>query len=190
MITERDQRTLVLLSQLRYMTVKQIKDIIFPKVSLSVCYRRLEYLATNKMINRKYYNLDKKTNSYVYYLDKPPKKKSLKHELLVSQFVTELIKQGHEILEIEKEPIYRGIIPDAIIRFKKTDGSMKHLFLEIQLSKHDCISKYYNINPNKDPNIPEILYVVTDKPQENHQIRNLRIVIDTLDFKKLQFYFS
>lgn len=189
MITERDMMILELLTKLRFMTVKQIKDIIFPKVSPSVCYRRLEYLTTNKMINRKYYNLDKKTNAYVYYLDKPPKKKSLKHELLVSQFVTELIKQGHEIIEIEKGPIYRGIIPDAIIKFKKVDGSIKHLFLEIQLSKHDCISKYYNINPNKDPNIPEILYVITDKPQENHQIRNLRIVIDTLDFKKLQFYF-
>lgn len=190
MITDRDKKLLITLTQLRYMTVKQIKDIIFPNVSPSVCYKRLEYLATNKMINRKYYNLDKKTNAYVYYLDKPPKKKSLKHELLVSQFVTELIKQGHEILEIEKEPIYLGIIPDAIIKFKKTDGSIKHLFLEIQLSKHDCISKYYNINPNKNPDIPNILYVVTDKPQENHQIRNLRIVIDTLDFKKLQFYFS
>ena len=190
MITERDQRTLVLLSQLRYMTVKQIKDIIFSNVSPSVCYKRLEYLATNKMINRKYYNLDKKTNAYVYYLDKPPKKKSLKHELLVSQFVTELIKQGHEILEMEKTPIYKGIIPDAIVKFKKTDGSIKHLFLEVQLSKHSIYEKYYNINPNKDPDIPNILYVVTDKLQENHQIRNLRIVIDTLDFKKLKFYFS
>ena len=190
MITDRDKKLLITLTQLRYMTVKQIKDIIFPRVSPSVCYRRLEYLTTNKMINRKYYNLDKKTNAYVYYLDKPPKKKNLKHELLVSQFVTELIKQGHEILEMEKTPVYKGFIPDAIIKFRKMDGSIKHLFLEIQLSKHDCISKYYNINPKKNPDIPNILYVVTDKPQKPIQIRNLRIVIDTLDFKKLQFYFS
>ena len=190
MITDRDKKLLITLTQLRYMTVKQIKDIIFPNVSPSVCYKRLEYLATNKMINRKYYNLDKNTNAYVYYLDKPPKKKNLKHELLVSQFVTELIKQGHEILEIEKTPIYKGIIPDVIIKFKKADGSIKYLFLEVQLSKHSIYEKYYNINPNKDPDIPNILYVVTDKLQENHQIRNLRIVIDTLDFKKLKFYFS
>ena len=33
--------------------------------------------------------------------------------------VTELIKQGYEILEMEKSPIYKGFIPDAIIKFKK-----------------------------------------------------------------------
>lgn len=190
MITDRDKKLLITLTQLRYMTVKQIKDIIFPNVSPSVCYKRLEYLATNKMINRKYYNLDKNTNAYVYYLDKPPKKKNLKHELLVSQFVTELIKQGHEILEIEKTPIYKGIIPDVIIKFKKADGSIKYLFLEVQLSKHDCIKKYYNINPTGESNIPNILYVITDKSQEDHQIRNLRIVVDDLEMHKLNFYFS
>lgn len=108
----------------------------------------------------------------------------------MSQFVTELIKQGYEILEIEKTPIYKGFIPDAIIKFRKKDGSIKHLFLEVQLSKHSIYEKYYNINPDKDPSIPNILYVITDKPQENHQIRNLRIVVDDLEMHKLQFYFS
>ena len=126
----------------------------------------------------------------MYFLDKAPKKKNLKHELLMSQFVTELIKQGYEILEIEKTPIYKGFIPDAIIKFRKKDGSIKHLFLEVQLSKHSIYEKYYNINPDKDPSIPNILYVITDKPQENHQIRNLRIVVDDLEMHKLQFYFS
>lgn len=190
MITERDMKILELLTQLRFMSTNQIKDIIFSNVSPSVCYRRLDHLIKCKMINRKYYNLDKKSNAYVYYLDKPPRKKNLKHELLVSQFVTELFKQGHEIIEVGKAPIFKGIIPDAIIKFKKKNGSIKHLFLEIQLSKHDCIEKYYNINPNNDTDIPNILYVITDKPQENHQIRNLRIVIDDLDMHKLQFYFS
>ena len=190
MITQRDIQLLELLTSVRYMTVKQIQDTIFSKKSPSISYKRLDHLIKCKLIKRKYYNLGEKSNAYVYYLDKPPKKKNLKHELLVSQFVTELIKQGHEILEMEKTPIYKGIIPDAIVKFKKTDGSIKHLFLEVQLSKHSIYEKYYNINPNKDPDIPNILYVVTDKPQENHQIRNLRIVIDTLDFKKLKFYFS
>ena len=190
MITERDLRILELLTQLRFMTVKQIQDIIFSKKSPSICYKRLDHLIKCKMINRKYYNLKEKSNAYVYYLDKPPKKKNLKHELLVSQFVTELIKQGHEILEMEKTPVYKGFIPDAIIKFRKMDGSIKHLFLEVQLSKHNCISKYYNINPNNDPEIPNILYVITDKPQENHQIRNLRIVVDNLQMSKLRDYFN
>ena len=108
----------------------------------------------------------------------------------MSQFVTELIKQGHEILEMEKTPIYKGFIPDLIIKFRKKDGSIRHLFVEVQLSKHDCINKYYNINTSNDPDIPSILYVITDKPQKNHQIKNLRIVIDDLEMHKLKFYFS
>ena len=190
MITERDMKTLEVLTQLRFMTVKQIQETIFSKKSPSISYKRLDHLIKCKLIKRKYYNLGEKSNAYVYYLDKPPKKKNLKHELLVSQFVTELIKQGHEILDIEKTPIYKGFIPDLIIKFRKKDGSIRHLFLEVQLSKHDCINKYYNINPNNDPEIPNILYVITDKPQENHQIRNLRIVVDNLQMSKLRDYFN
>ena len=190
MVTERDMRVLELLTQLRYMTTKQLKDTIFKDVSYSVCYRRLNYLSSNKLIYRKYYNLGKNTNCYVYYLDKAPRKKNLAHELLVSQFIVELISQGHEILEIDKAPIYKGIKPDLIVKFRKLDGTIKHLFLEVQLSKYDTIGKYLNINPMGEADIPNLLYVVTDKPQKLIQIRNLRIVIDTLDFKKLQFYFS
>lgn len=189
MITERDMKILELLTQLRFMTVKQIQDTIFSNKSPSICYKRLDHLKKCKMINRKYYNLEEKSNAYVYYLDKAPKKKNLKHELLVSQFVTELIKQGYEILEMEKSPIYKGFIPDAIIKFRKKDGSVRHLFLEVQLSKHDCISKYYNINPNADETIPKYLWVVTDQPQQQHSIRNLRIIIDDINFTKLKNYF-
>ena len=190
MITERDMKTLELLTQLRFMTVKQIQDTIFSKKSPSICYKRLDHLIKCKMINRKYYNLKEKSNAYVYYLDKPPKKKNLKHELLVSQFVTELIKQGHEILEMEKTPIYKGFIPDAIIKFRKKDGSIRHLFLEVQLSKHSVYEKYYNINPNNDESVPKYLWVLTDQPQQEHQIRNLRIIVDDLQMNNLKNYFS
>ena len=111
-------KTLEVLTQLRFMTVKQIQETIFSKKSPSICYKRLDHLIKCKLIKRKYYNLGEKSNAYVYYLDKAPKKKNLKHELLVSQFVTELIKQDFEILDIEKTPIYKGFIPDAIIKFK------------------------------------------------------------------------
>ena len=189
-MTDRDFRILKLLTELRYMTTKQIREVVFPNLNPSVCYRRLNYLTDNRLIYRKYYNLGGNSNSYVYYLDKAPLKRNISHELLISQFVVELIKQGHKILEIDKTPIYHGIKPDLIVKFRKLDGAIKHLFLEVQLSSHNCISKYYNINPTGRADIPNILYVVTDKPQENHLIRNLRIVIDDLEMHKLSFYFS
>ena len=189
-MTDRDFKILQLLTSIRYATTRQIRDTIFPNLNPSVCYKRLNYLTSNKLILRRYYNLGGNTNSYVYYLDKAPKKSIIKHELLVTEFIVKLVKLGHELLEVDKTPIYKGFIPDAIIKFKKADGSIRHLFLEIQLSRYSIYEKYYNINPTGRADIPNILYVVTDKPQKEHLIRNLRIVIDDLEMHKLSFYFS
>ena len=187
MITNRDMRVLELMTQLRYMTTKQLKDTIFKDVSYSVAYRRLNYLSGNKLINRKYYNIDKNTNSHVYYLDKPPKKSIIKHELLISQFVVELSKLELDILEVGKGQIYRGIRPDLIARIKTRAGKERMIFLEVQLSKHNCVSKYFNLY---EGDIPAILYIVTSNPMYPPQIRKMRVVIDDVNFKKLSFYFS
>ena len=135
-------------------------------------------------------HLDPNSNTHIYYLDKCPSRKTLKHELLISQFYVELKKLNFEILSFEKTPIYKGFRPDAIVEFKTDKGQVKKAFLEAQLSQHDCISKYYNINPNADETIPKYLWVVTDQPQQEHQIRNLRIIVDTLKMDKLKSYFS
>lgn len=187
MVTERDMKVLEILTQLRYMTTRQLKDTIFKDVSYSVCYRRLTYLSSNKLINRRYYNIDKNTNSYVYYLDRPPSKKNLAHELLISQFIVELITQGHEILEINKAPIYKGIKPDMIVRIRTKNNKDRVIFLEVQLSKHDCVSKYFNLYRG---DTPAILYVATNNKIDPPQIRGMRVVIDDVNFKKLSFYFS
>ena len=187
MVTERDMRVLELLTQLRYMTTKQLKDTIFKDVSYSVCYRRLSYLSNNKLINKKYYNIDKNTNSHIYYLDKPPLRRNITHELLISQFVVELTKLGLDILEVGKGQIYRGIRPDLIVRIRTKAGKERMIFLEVQLSKHDCVSKYFNLYRE---DTPAILYIVTNNRIEPLQIRGMRVIIDDLNFKKLQFYFS
>lgn len=186
-MTDRDMRILELLTTVRYATTKQIREIIFPNLNPSVCYRRLEYLTNNKLINRRYYNLARNTNSYIYYLDRPPKKKSLKHELLVTEFIVKLVKLGHEILEVEKTPIYRGIRPDLIVRIRTKNNKDRVIFLEVQLSKHNCINKYFNLY---EGDTPAILYVVTDNRIDPPKIRNMRCVIDDTSFKKLSFYFS
>lgn len=189
-MTERDLLVLQFLTSTRAASTRQIQDSFFPGLNPSVSYNRLKYLTDNKFVKRKYMHLDPNSNTHIYYLDKCPSRKAIRHELLITQFYVELKKLNFEILSFEKTPIYKGFIPDAIIKFRKKDGSIKHLFLEVQLSKHSIYEKYYNINPDKDPSIPNILYVITDKPQENHQIRNLRIVVDDLEMHKLQFYFS
>ena len=73
--------------------------------------------------------------------------------------------------------------------YKTDKEQVKKVFVEIQLSKHSVYEKYYNINPNADETIPKYLWVVTDQPQQQHQIRNLRIIVDDLKMTKLRSYF-
>ena len=186
-MTNRDLEILELLTTVRYATTRQLREIIFPNLNPSVCYKRLNCLIDNKLLLRKYYNLAKNTNSYVYYLDKAPAKKSVKHELLVTEFVVKLVKLGHELLEVEKTPIYRGIKPDLVVKMRTRDGRERVVFLEVQLSKHDTITKYFNLYSGE---IPAILYIVTENRLEQPMIRNMRCVIDDLSFNKLAFYFS
>ena len=186
-MTDRDFRILELLTSIRYATTRQIRDTIFPNLNPSVCYKRLNYLTSNKLIYRKYFNLGGNSNSHVYYLDRPPSRKNIAHELLISQFVVELSKLGLDILEVGKGRIYRGIKPDLIVRIKTRAGKERMIFLEVQLSKHDCVSKYFNLY---EGDIPAILYIVTNNKIEPPQIRGMRVIIDDLNFKKLQFYFS
>ena len=186
-MTDRDFKILELLTSIRYATTRQIRDTIFPNLNPSVCYKRLNYLTSNKLIYRKYFNLGGNSNSYVYYLDRPPKKSIIKHELLISQFIVELSKLELDILEVGKGQIYRGIKPDLMVRIRTKAGKERMIFLEVQLSKHDCVSKYFNLYRE---DTPAILYIVTNNKTEPPQIRGMRVIIDTLDFKKLSFYFS
>ena len=190
MTTTRDLLVLEFLTNVRVASTTQIREAFFPGLNPGVAYSRLRYLASNKFVKRKYYHLGEGSNMYVYYLDKCPPKKTIEHELLITQFYVELKKLNFEILSFEKTPIYKGFIPDAIVEFKTDKNQVKKVFLEVQLSKHSVYEKYYNINPTNDPSIPRYLWVVTDHPQQQHSIRNLRIVVDNLQMSKLRDYFN
>lgn len=189
-MTPRDMQVLTFLTATRLASTKQIQDAFFYQLNPSVSYSRLKYLTDNKFLKRDYYRIGHNSNTHIYYLDKKPSKRTLEHDLLITQFYVELKKLNFEIISFEKTPIYKGFKPDAIIEFKKQNGETRKLFLEVQLSDHDCISKYYNINPNNSPDIPNQLWIITNKPQEDHKIRNLRIIIDDIELTKLQRYFT
>ena len=189
-MTERDLLVLQFLTSTRAASTRQIQESFFSGLNPSVSYNRLKYLTDNKFVKRKYMHLDPNSNTHIYYLDKCPSRKTLRHELLITQFYVELKKLNFEILSFEKTPIYKGFRPDAIVEFKTDKNQVKKVFLEVQLSKHSIYEKYYNINPNNDDAIPKYLWVVTDQEQQQHSIRNLRIIVDDLKMNKLKNYFS
>ena len=181
---ERDIKILEFMTQVRYCTNENIQDVFFQGLNHNVCYRRLNYLIDCKLIKRKYYRYMNK-NIYVYYLDKKPSKRLLQHELLVTQFLVSLIKQGYEILSFEKTPKVADIIPDGVVTFKSGD-KVKQLFLEVQLSSGDCIKKYRNIKRKVDYKLPSTLYIITDKEIKYTPLREINILIDDLNMSKLK----
>lgn len=187
---ERDMKILQFLTDIRIATNEDIQQAFFKGLNPTVCYRRLNYLVECKLIKRTYFNVGKNKNIYVYYLDKKPSKKVLTHDLLVTKFVVNLISEGHEILELYKTPSIANIRPDAIIKFKSPSNQVKYIFLEVQLSDHDCVSKYFNIKRKVNCEIPSVLYIVTNHEIKNTKLKDLKVVVDDLTFKKVKFYFS
>lgn len=188
-------KILKFISDVRVCTNEDIQQAFFKGVSVNMCYRRLNYLIDCKLVKRSYFNMGKNKNIYIYYLDKKPSVKILNHDLLITKFLVNLINEGYEILEFEKSPhigktISDCIIPDAMIKFKSSNDKIKHIFLEVQISNHDCVKKYYNIRSKVKDDMPNTLYIVTNQEMKNTKLRDLKVVIDDLNFSKVKFYFS
>ena len=189
-MTNRELLILDYLSKVRISTTKQIQIIFFQGLHHSVSYRVLQGLVDSKLIKRKFYRVGEK-NYHVYFLDKAPGKKNLKHDLLITDFYAQLIKEGYEIISFEKNPIVAGIIPDAEVWFKsKESDKIYSSFLEVQLSEHDCIKKYYNLSSKANRKIPSTLYIVSDKKINIQKLRDFKIVLDNLEMKKINQTFG
>lgn len=188
-MTERELLILDYLSKVRISTTKQIQEIFFKELHHSVSYRVLQGLIDSNLIKRKYYRTNNK-NTHVYFLDKAPGKRNLDHDLLITGFYVELIKNGYEIIAYEKNPMLAGIIPDAEIWFRKNNKTFS-LFLEVQLSTgHDCIKKYYNLSNKVKRQLPATLYIVSDKKINIQKLKDFNIIVDDLEMKKIKDIFK
>lgn len=187
-MTDRELLILDYLSKVRISTTGQIQDVFFNGLHHSVSYRVLKGLVDSGLIKRKYYRLSNK-NTHVYYLDKAPGKRTLDHDLLITEFYVELIRNGYEVISYEKNPTVAEIIPDSEVWFRKNNKTYS-LFLEVQMSQHDCIKKYYNLSTKVKREFPTILYIISDKKIDMHKLRDFKVVIDNLKMEKLNETFK
>nr|WP_312216984.1 replication-relaxation family protein [Clostridioides sp.] len=188
MITDRDMQILNFLDKVRLATKEQIHELFFNNVSDKVTYRRLNKLSDEDFIKRSYYNLGKNKNVYVYYLDKKPSKKLIKHDLYITDLIAYLIKLQYEIVEFEKSPVIGRVIPDAYIKIRR-EGKSKNLLLEVQLSNNDCLSKYYNFKDevleNTNWNIMPRLLILSDLNIKKIELIDIKTIYSDLDMKGL-----
>lgn len=174
-MTEREMLILDFMSKVRIATTKQIKQVFFNGLHHSICYNKLNGLIDKKLIKRKYMGISKYTSAYVYYIDKVPSKRNLQHDLLITETYVQLVLNGYKVISFEKSPIVCGIIPDAEIWTDKGG-----IFLEVQLSPHECIKKYFNLKYKVERDIPSTLYIVTNQKIDTLKLRDMRIIIDNL----------
>lgn len=188
MITDRDIQILNFLDKVRLATKEQIHELFFYNVSDKVTYRRLNKLSDEDFIKRSYYNLGKNKNVYVYYLDKKPSKKLIKHDLYITDLIVYLIKLQYEIVEFEKSPVIGRVIPDAYIKIRR-EGKSKNLLLEVQLSNNDCLSKYYNFKDevleNTNWNIMPRLLILSDLNIKKIELIDIKTIYSDLNMKGL-----
>ena len=191
-LPERDKKTIELIEKIGPLTREQIQRVLFKNVHMNVPNRRLTLLTDNKLIKRSYYQIDAHKNVYVYYADKKPAKRNIRHEIMVSEFITTVMSMC-EVLEVETHYTIGNIISDAYIKYRDSEGKVRSLFLEVQLSNkvEDCVSKYKDIkniilDERKDWQTIPRLIVITDLDHNNEQIKNIRIKYDTTDMNNLR----
>ena len=191
-LPDRDKKTIELIEKIGPLTREQIQRVLFKNVHLNVPNRRLTLLTDNKLIKRAYYQLEQHKNVYVYYSNKKPSKRNIKHEIMVSEFITNVMAIC-EVLEVETHYTIGNIISDAYMRYKDSEGKVRSLFLEVQLSNkvNDCISKYKDIkniilDERKDWQTIPRLIVITDLEHNNEQMKNIRIKYDTTEMNNLR----
>lgn len=158
---ERDKRVLELINNLGICTRQQIQNIIFADVHENVCLRRLAMLNKREEIKRDYFNLGNNKNAYVYYLGNKPNKDTIRSDLVITDYIIKLMKEGYEIAESKRNTIAEDNTSNAIIKFKSKDKS-KYVFLKLESEKGDFKSIYYKFKSESKEDVPNTLYLIDE----------------------------
>lgn len=191
-LVDRDKNIIRLIEKVGVITREQVQRVLFKKVHQNIPMRRLSHLTENKLIKRSYYQIEEHKNVYVYYLGKKPSKRNIRHEITVTEFITNVMAIT-DVLEVNTHYEIGNIIADGYIKYKDSEGKIRRLLLEVQLSNkvNDCVEKYKDIKNLILDNRPDWqtiprLIVITDLPHQEDQLKNVKVKYDTKDMKNLR----
>lgn len=191
-LVTRDKKIIELIEKVGVITRGQIQRVLFKNVHQNIPMRRLSYLTDNKLIKRSYYQVGEHKNVYVYYLGKKPSKRNIKHEVAVTEFITNVMAIA-DVLEVSTHYALGDIIADGYIKYRDSEGKVRRLLLEVQLSNKvgDCVNKYSNIrniiveNRKNWKSIPRLI-VITDLDHSQEQLKHMKVKYDTTQMKNLR----
>ena len=148
-MTERDLQVLDFINLVGICRTTHIKDTFFKECSSTVLNRRTAKLSEYGEVKR--FRCDLYDREYVYYTEKKPNPRILRHDLYVTDLVVALKKYGAEIISLDRNVVINNIIADGFIIIKK-DNIKRAFLIEIQLSGklNDCTDKYKDIDAIRD----------------------------------------
>lgn len=191
-LVERDKNIIRLIENVGVITREQVQRVLFKNVHQNIPMRRLSHLTENKLIKRAYYQIEEHKNVYVYYLGKKPSKRNIRHEVTVTEFITNVMAIT-EVLEVNTHYVLGDIIADSYIKYRDSEGKIRRLLLEVQLSNKvgDCVNKYTDIRRVILDNRPDWqtiprLIVITNLPHNNEKLKHMKVKYDTTDMKNLR----
>ena len=192
-LVDRDKKVIDLLENVKVATREQIQRVVYPNVSQNIPIRKLTMLTENKLVKRDYFNLGGHNNVYIYYLNKKPSKRNILHEITITDFITKVMSIC-EVIEVYTSYKTGSIISDCYIRYRDSEGKIRHLVAEIQLSNkvyEGCIEKYKKfrneiLEHRKEFNTIPRLIVITDLEHDNEQIKGMKVKYDNTDMNNIR----
>ena len=191
-LVTRDKNIIELIEKVGVITREQVQRVLFKNVHQNIPMRRLSYLSENKLIKRAYYQIEEHKNVYVYYLGKKPSKRNIRHEITVTEFITNVMAIT-DVLEVNTHYVLGDIIADGYIKYRDSEGKIRRLLLEVQLSNKvgDCINKYKDnkriiLDNRQDWQTIPRLIVITDLEHNNEQLKHMKVKYDTTDMENLR----
>lgn len=183
----RDKKVVDFINTVELCNRDHIKELFFKEVHPNICMRRLKKLSEDEYINR----IKHDGNTFIYYSDKKPSKRLINHDMHITYFIVEMLKNNYEILDFKKSFVLGPIITDAYIKYKDQEGKVRHCVLEIQLSNRveDCINKYKNFRniileyQKEWTTIPRII-CITDMPQRI-ELRGLKVLYNSTNLENI-----
>jgi hypothetical protein len=137
LLTERDREIINFIDKIGYATISNIADMYFcqNKFSYDLARKRLKKIKEFEGYIKCFNNQE--TNETIYVPYNSNKKKVSIHDVMVLNYACKLKLLGCNIDNIELEPRFCDIIPDALIQFT-FNGYRFHQIVEMQI-RHNLI---------------------------------------------------
>ncbi|MFI3211128.1 MAG: hypothetical protein R3Y64_08815 [Peptostreptococcaceae bacterium] len=181
-LTDRDKQIIQFLKDFKVADTNTLANIFF-NGSARPTQRRLKHLTEHGYIK----NFQENINLHkIHYVNKKPIQ--IKHNLILSSFITELKKLDIEIIKYKVPYKFKNIIADMFICFKYRNSTYIY-FVEVENTKKFDLDKYLKLFDSGEykevfPVMPPIL-VISNKtvPKE---INKLTIVDVKTDFSNIE----